>query len=271
LTRATVKALGGRAGREETTVDITFHEDGTPAWAELNTPDAEVSIRFYQQLFGWTFSGGFGGQPQSRLARLAGHPVAAVTAEPGAERGAWTTYITVADADKTVEQVTSAGGSVLTALSRRGAAGRSAVLADHAGTQFGVWEAGEHRGADAADEPGTFHGGELITDDVQASAAFYGQVFGWSLGEPYGLLGRRDWQLGDQAISVLLPRPPAMPTEIAAYWDVYFTVADAGKTAGAALRLGATVLMPATPIEHGVIAVLADPTGAVFTVLAPTH
>jgi predicted enzyme related to lactoylglutathione lyase len=52
---------------------------------------------------------------------------------------------------------------------------------------------------------------------------------------------------------------------------VYFTVADAGKTAGAALRLGATVLMPATPIEHGVIAVLADPTGAVFTVLAPTH
>jgi predicted enzyme related to lactoylglutathione lyase len=249
-------------------VDITCHEDGAPAWVELSTPDAEASTRFYQQLFGWTFSGGFAGQPHAQLALLAGRPVAAVSAEPGAERGAWTPYINVADADKTVEQVTSAGGSVLTA---RGAAGRSAVLADHAGTRFGVWEAGEHKGAGTTDEPGAFHGGELITDDVRASAAFYGQVFGWTLGQPYGPLNRRDWQLGDQAISVLLPRPPAMPTEIAPYWDVYFTVADAEQTASAALRLGATVLMPATATGHGAIAVFADLTGAVFTVLAPTH
>jgi uncharacterized protein len=252
-------------------VDITFHEDGAPAWVELSTPAPEASTRFYQQLFGWTFYGGFGGQPEAQLALLAGRPVAAVTAEPGAERGVWTTYINVADADKTLEQVTSAGGSVLTALNTRNSAGRSAILADQAGTRFGVWEAGEHKGAGTTDESGAFHGGELITDDVRASAAFYGQVFGWTLGEPYGPLNRRDWMLGDKAISVLLPRPPAMPAEIAPYWDVYFTVADAEQTADAALRLGATVLMPATPTEHGAIAVFADPTGAMFTVLAPTH
>jgi predicted enzyme related to lactoylglutathione lyase len=252
-------------------MDITFHEDGTPSWVELSTPDAEASTRFYQQLFGWTFAGGFGGHPRAQLALLTGRPVAAVIAEPGAERAAWTAYIDVADADKTVEQVTSAGGSVLTALSTRGAAGRSAVLADHAGTRFGVREAGDHKGAGVTDEPGAFHGGELITDDVQASAAFYGQVFGWTLGEPYGPLNRQDWKLGKQAISVLLPRPPTMPAEMAPYWDVLFTVAGAEQAAAAALRLGATVLMPATVTDHGAIAVFADPAGAVFTVLAPAH
>ncbi|MFC8247755.1 VOC family protein [Streptomyces chartreusis] len=252
-------------------MNIDFYEDGTPAWVELGTPDADVSARFYGQLFGWNFADGFAGQPQSQLAELGGRPVAAVTATPDAQRGSWTTFINVTDAAKAVEKIAAAGGSVLTGPRSRGSAGCSAEVADHAGTRFGLWEAGEHHGFGVAGESGAFHGGELITDDVGASAAFYGQAFGWALGEPYGPLNRRDWHLGGRRISVLLPRPPAMPTEMPPYWDAYFTVADAAQTAEAAVRVGATVLMPATMTEHGVIAVLSDPTGAVFTVLAPTH
>ncbi|MEV0471948.1 VOC family protein [Streptomyces prunicolor] len=257
--------------REEKAVDIDFHEDGAPAWVELSTPDAEVSTRFYGQLFGWTFADGFGGQPRSRSAELGGRPAAAVTPTAGAQRGSWTTFVNVTDVAKAVAKIAEVGGSVLSGPRSLGTAGRSAEVADHAGTRFGLWEAGEHHGFGVAGEPGAFHGGELITDDVDASSAFYGQVFGWTLGEPYGPLNRRDWQLGGRSVSVLLPRPPAMPAEIPPYWDAYFTVADAARTADAAVRLGATALMPATATEHGVIAVLSDPTGAVFTVLAPTH
>lgn len=250
-------------------MDINFHEDGDPAWVELNTADPEVSTRFYGQLFGWTFADGFGGQQQSQLALLGGRPVAAITTTP--QRGAWTTYVHVTDADKAVEKIVTAGGSALAGPHTCGSAGRSAVFADHAGTRFGVWEAGEHKGSAVAGGPGSYFGGELITDDVQASGLFYGQVFGWTLGEPYGPLNRRDWQLGGRHISVLLPRPSAMPTEIPPYWDVYFTVADTAQTADAAVRLGAAVLMPATETEHGAIAVFADPTGAVFSVVSPTR
>ncbi|MCZ4604977.1 VOC family protein [Streptomyces sp. Lzd4kr] len=252
-------------------MDVNFHEDGAPAWVELNTPDAEVSTRFYGQLFGWTFTDGFGGQPQSQLAELDGRPVAAVTATPAALHGSWTTFVNVTDAAKAVEKITAAGGSVLTGPRSLGTTGRSAEVADHAGTRFGLWEVGEYHDFGVASEPGAFHGGELITDDVGASSAFYGQVFGWTLGEPYGPLNRRDWQLGGRSVSVLLPRPPAMPAEMPPYWDACFTVADAAQTADAAVRLGATALMPATATEHGVIAVLSDSTGALFTVLAPTH
>ncbi|MEW2494303.1 VOC family protein [Streptomyces nodosus] len=62
-----------------------------------------------------------------------------------------------------------------------------------------------------------------------------------------------------------------MSAEIPSYWDVYFTVSDAERAAEAAVRLGATVLMPSTGTEHGTIAVLSDPTGAVFTVVAASH
>lgn len=252
-------------------MDVDFHEDGMPVWLELDTPDAEVSTHFYAQLFDWTFTAEFSEQPHARLARLGGRPVAAVNLELGLQRGRWTTYFATDDVGKTLDRVTAAGGSVLSAPRSLGAAGRTAVLADHAGTRFGVWEAEQHPGFGAVDEPGAFHGGELISDDVEESGRFYGQVFGWSLGEAYGPLGRRDWSHRGRVLSVLLPRPPAMPIEIPPYWDVVFVVADAQSATDRAVELGATVLMPTTAIEHGTIAVFADPTGAVFTVLAPTH
>jgi predicted enzyme related to lactoylglutathione lyase len=111
----------------------------------------------------------------------------------------------------------------------------------------------------------------VIADDVAASAAFYQAVFGWTLTEPEGALQRREWQLAGRSISGLLPRPPAMPAEIAPYWDLYFAVQDATASATIATANGAMQLMPPTPIEMGTIAVFADPGGAVFTLLQPTH
>lgn len=57
------------------------------------------------------------------------------------------------------------------------------MFADHSGTAFAVWQTGRHigDGAGAADVPGAFHSGEPITDVVEASAAFYGSLFGWTL------------------------------------------------------------------------------------------
>ncbi|WP_194908796.1 VOC family protein [Catenulispora rubra] len=252
-------------------MDTDVYEDGFPCWVELATPHADTVEGFYRQLFGWDFTAGPGGESESRTCLLRGRAVAAIRTAPGAESAAWTTYINVADAAETAEKVVAAGGRVLLAPHRVGAAGTAALFADHSGTTFGVWQPDTHPGARIRGEHGTFHAGELITDDMQASASFYGQVFGWTLTQPHGPLGRRDWQLAGSTVCVALPRPPAMPAEIPPYWDVMFTVADAEQAAGTAVGLGATLLMPATATEHGTIAVLADPAGAVFTVIATDH
>ncbi|WP_329188902.1 hypothetical protein [Actinacidiphila glaucinigra] len=88
----------------------------------------------------------------------------------------------------------------------------------------------------AAAGPGGFALAELITDDVDARAAFYGALFGWTAGDPAGPLGRREWRLDGTAVSLLLPRPAAMPREIPPYWDAYFTVT--GVSAATARDLG---------------------------------
>jgi predicted enzyme related to lactoylglutathione lyase len=60
-----------------------------------------------------------------------------------------------------------------------------------------------------------------------------------------------------------------MPAEIAVYWDTYFGTADPDAAIRLATTLGATVLMGPAEVEIGRIGVVADPTGAAFSVLAP--
>ena len=57
--------------------------------------------------------------------------------------------------------------------------GRIAIAADPAGAVFGVWQLGEHRGAQLVNEPGAWAMSALSTPDPEAAKAFYGAVFGW--------------------------------------------------------------------------------------------
>ncbi|SNT56122.1 hypothetical protein SAMN05216276_106324 [Streptosporangium subroseum] len=269
-------------------MDIDNHEHGTPSRADLQSPDPDAAARFYATLFGWEFGDASPEANGYRTALLRGRPAAGVgpIREPG--HPGWTAYAAVADVDEFASKVTAAGGTI---LSRSGdplsagpeaapgagpedaaGAGREIVFADPSGARFAVWEAGDHDdrgGAATVDEPGTFSWAELISDDVDSSAAFYGSVFGWTVTGPEGPMNRREWQLDGRSISGLLPRPPAMAKDVPPYWDVYFTVADAAATAETAVNAGGTQLMPPTDIGVGHIAVFLDPAGAVFTVMAP--
>jgi uncharacterized protein len=234
---------------------------GGPGWISLTTPDLSAAASFYGTLLGWrvTMDG------NRAAATVDGGQVAALSSVDGPP-AKWLTHIEVESVADTVRAVVAAGGSLVVAPATEGSGSVSAVVSDHAGTSFAVRETrGPSHGRGR--QPGVFAWAELITDDTAASAAFYGEVFGWSLTEPEGPLGRREWRLGGVSVSGLLPRPPGMPTEIPAYWDVHFTVTDVRAAAGIATSTGGTQLMPPTSTEIGTIAVFLDPTGAVFTLL----
>lgn len=112
--------------------------------------------------------------------------------------------------------------------------------------------------------PGTFSWADLGTDDAAGAKSFYGELFGWQLEDtpvpdapPYTMAS-----LGGKAVCALYQRrqqhgPPA--------WLSYVTVEDADATAMRAGELGATVISePFDVMQAGRMAVLADPTGAVF-------
>jgi predicted enzyme related to lactoylglutathione lyase len=152
--------------------------------------------------------------------------------------------------------------------SATGGSAETAIVTDRNGTRFALRAPTARRREWPAH--GTLAWGELITDDVDTSAAFYRGAFGWGLTEPSGPLGRGEWQWHGRSFAGLLPRPSAMPAETPAYWDVYFAVDDIEAAATGATEHGGTQLMPPTPIEIGTIAVFLDPAGAIFTLVQLT-
>src|ERR1700730_5026642 len=107
---------------------------GTPCWADLSTPDARESSAFYGGLFGWELHSPRGSDAGAyALFAPAGVPSRGVAGlmppTRGQQRPAWTTYVSVADADATAALVSEAGGQVLLSPMDVNGHGRMAMFA----------------------------------------------------------------------------------------------------------------------------------------------
>jgi predicted enzyme related to lactoylglutathione lyase len=247
------------------------HEPGTPSWIDVSSRDLPATKDFYTQLFGWELleypveeAGGYG-MFQLRGKNVAGFgPLMDESAPP-----AWTTYVTVTDADEAAVKVEKAGGKVLMAPMQVMAAGRMAVFADPTGGVFSVWEPGEHIGAELVNEPGSLTWNELMVRDAGTAEAFYTEVFGWTIekvpmdGAEYTVL-----RLGERPIGGLMTMGDRFPAEVRTHWNVYIAVEDADATAEKAEALGGKVSVPPTDIpEVGRFAVLNGPSGEVVSIM----
>ncbi|MFJ6080795.1 VOC family protein [Streptomyces sp. NPDC092369] len=233
-----------------------------PSWASLASADPRTVASFYRAVLGWAVTEGSG----RLIASVAGTPVADISGLTAADGTAgWLIHFDVDDLDTALTAVSEADGALLPPAV--GGSAATAVVSDPNGTRFALRAPAAPRRERPAH--GTPAWGELITDDVETSAAFYREAFGWELTEASGPLGRREWRTLGRPFSGLLPRPPAMPAETPAYWDVYFAVDDIETAAKIAAAHDGTRLMPPTPVGIGTIAVFLDPAGAVFTLLQP--
>ncbi|HET7484759.1 MAG TPA: VOC family protein, partial [Solirubrobacterales bacterium] len=164
----------------------TSYTPGTPCWVDLGTPDIEAAAAFYGDLFGWSVEEGENAEQTGgyRQATLGGKPVAGVM--PLMQEGqppAWSTYISVEDADATAVKVREAGGSVLAEPMDVLDLGRMAVFIDTSGAVFGIWQPRAFVGAKIVNESNAVVWNELNTRDPEAAKAFYGAVFGWDFEE----------------------------------------------------------------------------------------
>ncbi|NUP47617.1 MAG: VOC family protein [Catenulispora sp.] len=110
---------------------------------------------------------------------------------------------------------------------------------------------------------------ELGTDDVPASGAFYGALFGWTVEtdprEEAG--GYTMCSLDSLPVAAMSPLyAPGQPVA----WTVSFAVDDADTIAVRAEELGGTVIMTPMDVFHlGRFSVIQDPAGAVFCIWQP--
>ena len=250
-------------------MNIETYRPGVPYWAELTSDDPVAARAFYGALLGWRFANVDPANADGAvICALGDSPVGVIERTRDDQPSRWTTYLYVDDIEQTLGRIIAQGGKPVRPPRASADGRRVATFTDPAGVVLGLFELGSARPS-VVGEPGALIWGELITDDVEASAAFYRAVFGWELSSPEGPLNRREWLVGGQRIAGLLPRPPAMPPEVPVYWDTWFGSADPDGAARLAPDLGGTLLMGPVDTEHGRLVVLTDPSGAVFSVFAP--
>lgn len=113
---------------------------------------------------------------------------------------------------------------------------------------------------------------ELMTDDVAAAAAFYARVVGWRAVDS-GLPGPgyRYLNVAGENVGGLMQLPAeARSAGARPAWYPYLQVGDVAKSVAAICADGGTAFMPPTDIPGvGRFAMLADPQGAAFYVMAP--
>lgn len=265
---------------------------GVPCWIDTTQDDPEGAVAFYGDLFGWEFEDIMppGSPDRYYVARIRGGDVAAVGSRPqGAPpaAAAWNTYVWVADADRTADQVRAAGGTVLRGPDDVGDSGRMAVVADPDGAAFRVWQAGQHRGAAVVNEHGALNFNDLFIRDPDGARSFYGSVFGWEAldvggGLMWALPGYGDFleqrtpgmrenmaQMGaperfEDVVASLNPIADDEPDD-PSRWGVTFGIDDADGTAARAAELGGQVNVAPFDAPWVRMTIITDPQGATFT------
>jgi predicted enzyme related to lactoylglutathione lyase len=253
---------------------MTTYPPGTPSWVDLGTPDIEASAGFYAGLFGWDV-------PESENAEQTGGYRQAMKGEkptagmmPLMQEGqppAWSTYVSVEDADATAAAVKEVGGTVIAEPMDVMDLGRMAIFADPAGAVFGIWQPGSFAGAGLVNEPGAISWNELNTRDPDGAKGFYGAVFGWDFEdvEMEGMGTYTTINLGGSPVGgVLNMAERGVPAEVPAHWQVYFAVEDTDAVVDQVKQGGGSVMVEPIDIPAGRFAILTDPHGASFAVIA---
>ncbi|HEY2769089.1 MAG TPA: VOC family protein [Solirubrobacteraceae bacterium] len=251
----------------------TSYTPGAFCWADLNTTDPDAAKEFYSALFGWEVNDMPAGEDEVySMMMVDGKSAAAIAAQPEQQRDAgvppmWNSYIAVESADRAVERARELGATVHAPAFDMLEAGRMGVIQDPQGAYFLVWEPKRFQGAELVNGPGLVSWNELASPDVDASAEFYSELFGWKtepfegMQMPYITVQTKDGH-GNGGIR------PVMPPDAPPHWLVYFGVEDATATLKRANELGGTALVEAVDIGIGQIAVVQDPQGAVFALFA---
>src|SRR5262249_3848547 len=229
---------------------------GDFCWLNVLVPRPAEALAFFEALLGWEVVAVDGGAPHPSL-RASGRAFGALFEHATPVMGV---MVRVDSADAAYARVRALGGEARAPMEIFDA-GRMVHCVDPGGAQFDAWEPKRHLGTDVDGDlrgaPGWF---AATTTDVDRSARFYAELFGWSAeAVPPDMVFRH----AGAPIASLAPGP-------APAWTPCFTVPDVDAAARAAVGLGARVLAPARQVGGaGRLCALASPQGLAFGLISP--
>jgi uncharacterized protein len=200
-----------------------------------------------------------------------GSPVGGATQLPdrAKQMGApphWMSNVQVSDVDATVAEAKKLNGRVLVEPSEYSGVGRYALIADPFGAVIRVLVPTQPMKVRDVSRPGEVCWHELLSEDHEASLAFYGKLFGWKKRSEFDMGAMGKYVLyGDDArdLGGMFTKPKEMH---ASAWNYYFQVSDLDAAVERAKEKGGKLCNGPMSIPSGArIAQLSDPQGAGFS------
>jgi len=251
-----------------TTTDQLDIPIGAPCWMDLISSDAEKSIAFYSELFGWTAVDTppqFGGYRYFTKDGKAVGGCMQNNPEWGAP-DAWSIYLKSKDVRATAAAALTHGGEVVMEPMDVFDNGSQTIIKDAGGAMISAWQPGTEVGFGVLRDDNTPRWFELHTRDFDKSVQFYREVFHW---DPSVLINNPDFRYttftgGEDNKAGIMDAGKFLPEGVPAHWSVYIGSGDVDATLARAVELGGTVLLAAEDTPYGRLAAATDPTGAVF-------
>jgi len=246
------------------TTRTTPRAHGAFTWMDLATPELKDAKKFYQQVFGWAFydiGAEFGhyhyALAQERAAAGIGQP------PPDAQMpSAWTVFLASVEGD--IDRVRALGGQVIVEPMTVGDAGKMAICTDPTGAIFGLWQPINFIGAAVEAEHGGIAWSEVATRDAAAACDFYGKLFDATpqpQSDEYFIMQR-----GEEMLFGVM-QMDGQWGDLPPHWMGYFTVDNTDAALERVAAGGGKVTVPAFDTPYGRMAVIADPYGALFSVV----
>jgi len=243
---------------------------GAFCWNQLNTKDVAASKAFYEGLLGWRIvEENVGGMPMHLL--YAGDSCVGdmmVLPEGLQAPSHWLSYVWVKDIDAVVAKAAAKGATIHLPITAIAEVGRIAVFADPTGAVLGVYASEQAPGDPQPLSPGQFCWYECMTRNLEATKAFYGELFGWT-SKAQDMAGEFTYHLqhrGEDQVAGMMAMEGDMWNGIPDHWMAYVAEADIEGTVTKVEGLGGTVCVPVTDIHIGRFAVIQDAVGATVSV-----
>ncbi len=246
--------------------EVTFRS-GVPCWVDLMVNDVDAALAFYAAAMGWRPGERSGPEFGGYAMWFADdEPVAGVGPINGDYPPSWTVYVGTTDIESTLNSAAASGGQVLAPAMTIGPLGKMAVLADPAMAVFGLWEAADFGGFSRSGEPGFPAWFDVQSTDIDATRAFLRGLFGYTESSPDPAPPMADYRQLDLDGVPIMGSMGAFAVPVS-FWMTYFAVADVDAAVERATGAGGTVLHGPEDTPFGRLATLADPEGAVFSLV----
>lgn len=242
-------------------------------WFEIKSSDKSAAAAFYPEAVGWKIEEADMG-PQGRYTMFLGGdiPRGGIAETHGGAPSHWNAYLRVEDVAATTTAAAENGGKVLMAPMAIPGVGVMSVIASPTGAVFSLMRESDEAGSTHPPAGlGGIHWTELHSQDVDADLAWLTKTFGYETatmpmpdGSTYHLLKTGPDTMAGGLMKAMNPQVPSM-------WLNWVWVDDVDETLIRVERNGGTAHSPPMDMPGvGRMAVVADPTGAVFGVITPT-